>query len=250
LGSDELKKGEIMRFVKFSVFCFLFLILFTVATADSEAFQMQEGERLAFSASYLHIIPVGDAAMDVKSDYYGGQNVYMVTCEAKTAKWISLLFKAQAMLRSYMGKRDLLPLSFEQVLQIAGKPDDIRRATYDRANNMMEAKGKGTKRVPPDVRDPISAVYFLRTRDLQQDMEIDQTVNNNQSTYIFKSKVIGKKQVGKFDCWVLSAKIRRENKTLYHSMDALFYISDDERHLPVKVSLNTNVGAITLRLKE
>jgi hypothetical protein len=144
----------------------------------------------------------------------------------------------------------LLPYKFEQVLKVAGKPDDIRQASYDRVNNIMEAKGKGAKRVPPDVRDPISAIYFLRTQDLDQGAEINQTVNNNQSTYLFRSMVIGKKKIGRFNCWVLSAKIRRENKSMYHSMDALFYISDDDRRLPVKVSLSTNVGAITLKLEE
>lgn len=238
-----------MRFLKCLVLGFWFLVLFTSIANNSEAFEMKEGEKLAFSANYLHIIPVGDAVMDVKKDYYNGQNVYLVTCEAKTAKWISLLFKAQATLKSYMRKKDLLPLQFEQVLKMAGKPDDVRLAAYDRVNNIMEAKGKGAKRVPPDVRDPIAAMYFLRTQNLDQDMEINQSVNNNQSTYIFKSKVIGKKRIGKFDCWVLSAKIRRENKSMYHSMDGLFYISDDERHLPVKVSLGTNIGAITLKLK-
>lgn len=238
-----------MKIVKCLVCGLLSVVFLAAIVSDSGAFEMKEGDRLKFSASYLHIIPVGDAVMEVKNGYYSGQSVYLVTCEAKTAKWISLLFKAQAVLKSYMRKRDLLPLQFEQVLKMAGKPDDVRLATYDRANNIMEAKGKGAKRVPADVRDPISAIYFLRTQNLEQDMEINQSVNNNQSTYIFNSKVIGKKRIGKFDCWVLSAKIRRENKSLYHSMDALFYISDDERHLPVKVSLNTNVGAITLKLK-
>lgn len=238
-----------MRFSRLFIPSACFFIFFIAFDSSVNAFEMREGGRLKLSANYLRIIPLGDAVMDVKKDYYEGQSVYLVTCEAKTAKWISLLFKAQAVLKSYVGKRDSLPLKFEQVLQVAGKPDDIRKAIYDRANNTMTAEGKGVKRVPPDVRDPISAIYFLRAQNLEQDMEITQTVNNNQSTYIFKSKVIGKKQIGKFNCWVLSAKIRREDKSMYHSMDALFCISDDERRLPVKVLLNTNVGVITLKLK-
>jgi hypothetical protein len=182
--------------------------------------------------------------------YVDGKKTGLITCEAQTAKWISLLFKAEAVLSSYVDPVRLLPYKFEQVLKVAGKPDDIRQASYDRVNNIMEAKGKGAKRVPPDVRDPISAIYFLRTQDLDQGAEINQTVNNNQSTYLFRSMVIGKKKIGRFNCWVLSAKIRRENKSMYHSMDALFYISDDDRRLPVKVSLSTNVGAITLKLEE
>lgn len=211
---------------------------------------LREGERLEYTAKFLYIIPAGDVSMKINDAAgYGNKGTFLISCEAKTAKWLSLLFKAEAVLSSYAAKGTLYPYKFEQILKIAGRQDDIRRAVYNRAANTMEAEGKGIKKVPADVRDPISAMYFLRTQDLDQDMEIAQTVNSNQSTYIFKSKVIGKKRIGKYDCWVLAAKIRRENKSMYHSMDALFYISDDERHVPVLIQAKTKVGPVELVLK-
>jgi len=224
------------------------ILVWSADRAEGRYF-LREGEELVYSARFLHIIPFGDVLMKVKGPVrHEGMKVHLLTCEAKTAKWISLLFKAEATLSSYVNMVKVYPYKFEQILKVAGKPDDIRRATYHRSQNIMEAEGKGKKKVPSDVRDPISAIHNLRTYDLKEGLEIKQTVNNNQSTYIFNSKVTGKKRIGRFDCWVLDSKIRRENKSMYHSMDVVFYISDDEERLPVLVKAKTKVGPMTLRL--
>jgi hypothetical protein len=218
---------------------------------EARCFELREGEKLEYSAKFLYVIPIGKAVMQIKDAKpdFGGKKIYFITCEARTAKWMALLFKAEAVLNSYMEAKNLYPYKFEQILKVAGKPDDIRRATYDRVNNIMDAEGKGKKRVAPDVRDPVSSVYYLRTIPFKDGMQIEQRVNNNQHTYIFKSVVRGKKKIGIYNCWVLDSKIRRENKSMYHSMDAVIYISDDTRHLPVLIKAKTKVGPVELRLK-
>lgn len=232
---------------------FLSIVFLALVSAPhkvgAEVYELDKSETLTYSAKFLYIIPLGSAVMKIKPADHAAGKVYLITCEAKTAKWISLLFKAEAVVNSYVDRKNLYPYSFEQILKVAGKPDDIRRAAYDRENNIMEAEGKGSKKVPSDVRDPISAIYYLRTQELKEGVEIKQMVNNNQSTYIFDSKVTGKKKVGKFNCWVLDSKIRRENKSMYHSMDAVIYISDDARRLPALIQAKTQVGPLTLRLK-
>jgi|GEM_PF-4074648 len=213
-------------------------------------FNIRKGESLAYSARFLYIIPVGAAAIGVKDIVkYEGKKSFLITCDAKTASWLGLLFKAEAVLTSYAGVDNLYPYKFEQILKIAGRPDDVRRAVYDRANDLMTAEGKGTKKVPTDVRDPLSAIFYLRTQELKEGAQIKQVVNNNQSNYIFDSTVVGKKRIGKVDCWVLTAKIRRENKSMYHSMDTTIYVSADERRVPVLIQARTKVGPVTLKLK-
>lgn len=226
----------------------LFAVLFAAALNVSYA-GLPAGERLTYRASFLYVIPVGNVSLamnELNADTKYGNAV--ISCEARTAGWISLLFKAEAALNSYIDSRKFYPYKFEQVLKVAGKPDDVRRATYDRLNNIMEAEGKGKKKVPADVRDPLSAIYFLRAQQLTEGMEIKQMVNNNQSTYVFDSKVTGKKKIGRTDCWVLESKIRRENKSMYHSMDATIYVSDDAAHVPVLIKAKTKVGPVSLRL--
>ncbi|MCX5715737.1 MAG: DUF3108 domain-containing protein [Candidatus Omnitrophica bacterium] len=214
------------------------------------AFAIEKGERLQYGVKFLYVLPVGNVSIGTEAaPGHQDNKAFLIKCTAKTASWISLLFKAEAVLNSYVTEDKMLPYKFEQILKIAGKPDDIRRATYDRGQNIMEAEGKGKKKVPADVRDPISAMYYLRAQDLKEGAEIKQVVNSNQSNYIFDSRVTGKKKVGKFNCWIVDAKVRRENKSMYHSMDVVFYISDDVRHLPVLIKANTKVGPVTLTLK-
>lgn len=240
-----------MRFFKSLMFIIFFLSLLVSFEPRVDGFEMEKGERLTYSVRYLYVIPLGDAQIQIKDAVDSeGRRVFLIMCEAKTARWISFLFKAEAFASTYVDTVKLHPYKFEQVLKIAGKPDDIRRAAYDRVNNIMEAEGKGRRKVPSDVRDPISAIYYLRTQELKEGAEIKQFVNNNQTNYIFDSKVIGKKKIGKFNCWVLDATSRRENKTMYHNMDAVIYISDDNRRLPVLIQAATNLGLVTLRLKK
>lgn len=230
----------------------IFLVMSLCATVlRAGDFNLKNGEKLNYSAKFLYIIPVGTAEMRVRDVANSiGHRVFLITCEAKTAAWLGLLFKAEAVLSSYVDMDKLYPYQFEQILKVAGKPDDIRRATYDRINNLMSAEGKGTKKVPADVRDPLSAIYYLRTQELKEGAQIKQVVNNNQSNYIFDSNVTGKKKIGKIDCWVMTAKIRRENKSMYHSMDTVIYVSADERRIPVLIQAKTKVGPVTLKFKE
>ncbi|NQU74547.1 MAG: DUF3108 domain-containing protein [Candidatus Omnitrophica bacterium] len=239
-----------MKIFKYAVIVLVVLMVLICSTRKAEClYSLRGGEELVYSAKFLHIIPFGNIVMKVKGPVrHEGIKVYLLTCEASTAKWISLFFKAEATLNSYVNMVKVYPYKFEQILKVAGKPDDIRRATYHRAQNIMEAEGKGKKKVPFDVRDPISAIHNLRTYELKEGLEIKQTVNNNQSNYVFNSKVTGKKRVGRFDCWVLDSKIRRENKSMYRSMDVVFYISDDAERLPVLIKARTKVGPMTLRL--
>jgi len=240
-----------MKVIYLSILCLAVVVMLLAgAVTQAYCYTPVSGEQLAYSAWFLKIIPVGDIVLGIgKPGQYGGRQLYPIICEAKTAGWISLLFKANAVVTAYVDIKKMFPYRFEQVLKVAGKPDDVREAVYDRQRNIMTAKGKGEKRVPADVRDPISAIFYLRTQDLREGAEIKQTVNSNQSNYIFASKVTGKKKIGKFNCWVLDSKIRRENKSMYHSMDAVIYISDDAAQVPVLVEAKTKVGPVTLRLK-
>lgn len=239
-----------MKISKLFLSVIFLAVFFISAKTIGWCYELEKGEKMAYSVTFLHCLPLGSAVMEVRDvTTYGGSKAYLVTCQAQTTKWIGLFFKAQAVLNSYIDAKNLYPYKFEQILKVAGRPDDIRRATYDRLNNIMDAEGKGKKKVPVDVRDPISAIYYLRKQDLHEGASITQMVNNNQSTYIFSSKVSGKKRIGKFNCWVLDSKIRRENKSMYHSMDAVIYISDDARQVPVMVKAKTKVGPVTLRLK-
>lgn len=238
-----------MRVLKLFLLVVYATMILTWPAGSALGYELKKGESLAYSAKFLYIFPLGNVVLRAgDATGYNGRDIFLITCEAKTAKWISFLFKAEAVLNSYVSVKNLYPYRFEQVLKVAGRTDDIRRATYDRANNIMEAEGKGKKKVPADVRDPISAIYYLRTQELKEGAEIKQMVNSNQSTYVFDAKVIGKKKVGRVNCWVLDAKIRRENKSMYHSMDVEIYISDDERQEPVLIQAKTNVGPVTLRL--
>lgn len=208
-----------------------------------------KGDRLVYVAKYLNFIPFGKVEIGIKDiTKYDNKDVFLIECKAKTAKWISLLFKAEAYLKSFVDIERLYPYKFEQVIKVAGKEDDVRTAYYDRENNIMNAIGKGKKRVPSDVRDPLSAIYYLRTNLGDEHRTVTQIVNNNQSNYIFKAEIKGKRKVKDYTCLIVDSNVRRENKSMYHSLDVTFYITNTNEKIPLVIKAKTNVGPISLIL--
>ncbi len=241
-----------MRFLKISAGPFLVILLFFCFGTRGFGYEPGKGEKLVYGVKYLGVIPVGEAVIEVEPavTYINGSKVFPVTCQAATSKWMSLLFKADAVIKSYVDVKKIYPYRFEQVLRIAGRPDDLRVVKYDRVKNVMDAQEKGVRNVPPDVRDSISALFFLRTQPLADGLQIKQMVNNNQSNYAFDSRVNGKKVIKGVSCWKVDSKVRRENKSMYHSMDVTIYMSADAGHVPILVKANTKVGPVTLVLKK
>ncbi|MEI8176188.1 MAG: DUF3108 domain-containing protein [Candidatus Omnitrophota bacterium] len=238
-----------MRAVKRILFGAIVCTLIFGFSARGESYTLEKGEELTYKAQFLNIIPVGTVTITVgEMTKYEGAKVFPITCRGRSAQWIALLFKAETQLTATVDSTKIYPYRYEQVLRIAGKPDDLRLATYDRAHNIMEAQGKGRKKVPVDVRDPLSAIFFLRTQPLKDQFQVKQMINSNQSNYIFDAKVIGKKVINRVVCWVVDAKVRRENKSMYHSMDVTVYVSADERQVPVLIKAKTKIGPVALVL--
>ena len=102
--------------------------------------------------------------------------------------------------------------------------------------------------------DPISIIYNLRTQDLKKGSKYDYHILGIDEIKALTTEVKGEEKIkvpaGKFNCIKVmpyssdGEEIFKENG----SMTAWF--SNDEKRIPVKIELKTNIGNMILKLKK
>ena len=187
----------------------------------------------------------------IKEEIMNGKDVYRIQSEMKT-RALFRLYKFRSQQETYLNPTTLSPVRFQNYVQDrkyrATVKIDFREseAGYEKvsrpkpkAPQKREAK---VLEIPPGTQDELSIIYFLRSKQLALG-----------ETYFFPLLVKGK---------VLKATLtveRREfvkNKKLGNvrtlvlrtSEGGRFWITDDERRLPVKIETESKMGAIKATL--
>jgi len=109
-----------------------------------------------------------------------------------------------------------------------------------------EARTEDTYDVQATAVDLLTAILALRDRKLEVGDKEEVPVFTGKTAFTMKAEVLRKESIevpaGKFDTVVLSVDTRFSGKTAANSIH--LYISDDERHLPVRLDADFLFGAI------
>ena len=248
-----------MRYAKYLIFALLLVgntalsdnSVFLVETENIVPNPLRVGEKLTYNISWKKL-PAGKRTdWIVKEEVVNGQNTYRIQSEMKTrALFRPYNFRSQQ--ETHLNPTTLSPIRFQNYVQDRKFQAAVKinfhkgKADYERlsrpkpkAPQKREAKVLET---PPGTQDELSIIYFLRSKQLVLG-----------ETYFFPLLVKGK---------VLKAKLtveRREfvkNKKLGNvstivlrtSEGGRFWITDDERRLPVKIETESKIGAIKATL--
>ena len=130
------------------------------------------------------------------------------------------------------------------------------RVTYtDR--DLMDKSAKPTVKQadsPPWIQDVLSAIYYMRTQKLMEGDVIPIPISDAGQVYNIEIVVLGKREEikvgsGKFTTVLLDAKIF-DGRYIRRSGEMKLWVSDDERHIPVKARIKTSGTTITISLKK
>ena len=242
-----------MRYVKHVIFlCFLFGTL-AINGANTSLVECENispqplriGEKLTYDIRWKKI-PAGKRTDWIaKEEMLNGEPVYHIRSEMKTGA-LFRFYSFQNQQSTYLNPSTLFPVHFQNQVRDrkyrATVTIDFREdeADYQKISrrNPKSAQRRDVKTItmPVGTQDELSTVYFLRSKQLVLD-----------KTYFFPVIVKGK---------VLKATLtveRREsikNKVLgtvstlvlRTSKGDRFWITDDERRLPVKMEVESNFG--------
>ncbi len=215
------------------------------------------GERLEYDV-YFGVIPAGKAGIELLPEVinYRQAPCYQIHTWARSAKAFKLFFKVEDDIYAYMDTRGIFTWRFEKRLN-EGKYHDVKIIDYDQRSGFATMTNDGvpedTSEITMFVQDAISALFYFRLQPLEIGKTIDINVHDIRKTYPMKIEIQGKERVetpaGNFDCIKVEPVL--ESAGIFKSKGRIWiWFTDDERHLPVKMSSKILIGSITAYLKK
>ncbi|MCY4554359.1 MAG: DUF3108 domain-containing protein [Candidatus Poribacteria bacterium] len=251
-----------MRYAKYLII-FALLFIGNIALSDNSVFlvdakdivpsPLQVGEKLTYNIS-LKKLPAGKRTdWIVKEEVVNGQNTYRIQSEMKT-RALFRFYKFRNQQETHLNPTTLSPIRFQNyvqdrkyqaVVKINFREGEAEYEKVSRPNPKVPEK-RETKvlEIPPGTQDELSLIYFLRSKQFVLG-----------ETYFFPLLVKGK---------VLKARLTVEGRefvknkklgtvktlVLRTSEGGRFWITDDERRLPVKIETKSKIGAIKATLTD
>ena len=224
-----------------------------VESANISPKPLQVGEKLTYNISWKKI-PAGERTDWIaKGETLNGESVYHIRSEMKT-RALFRFYSFRNEQETYLNPSTLFPVRFRNHVQdrkyratvaIDFGEDEAQYQKISQQNpKSAQKREEKTLTVPVGTQDELSTIYFLRAKQLVLG-----------ETYFFPLLVKGKIQK------VTLVVERRElvkNKVLgtvgtlvlRTSEGDLFWITDDERRVPVKIEAKSKLGAIKAILSD
>jgi len=252
--------------MKFFNLLMLVLLPFSVFAQDSltqktmqkKTLPFQRGEFLHFAVSY-GIILAGYATIEVHEESdFKGKDVFKFVTTARSRNAFNWIFKVRDATASYFDKENMHSLRFEKHLR-EGSYEDDTVIDYDqinlKADYISERKGKKTRKatidIPQNVMDPLSALFYVRTLDLNVGKEIIIPATDNKKVYDIKVIVhrteTVKVRAGKFKCWVVEP-VMADGGVFKKDGKVLVWLTADDKKMPVKMETKVYIGSIVAEL--
>ncbi len=170
----------------------------------------------------------------------GTREAYHLRVRAWTSDLLSLIYPIDERIDYYLDIGTLLPL--RQEFRSVGKKNDV--AIYDQQQGTIVYRyiesGKVRKRVDvvPDVYDPVSLAYYIRTRNIGAEEERGLPMYAGRKVWDVTAKPLGYERVRlgarQVETVVVEPVLRREGKPAKKS-DMRMWITRDARHVPVRI---------------
>ncbi len=236
------------------VFCSFTYVLFP-APARAGSFHIPE--RLVYDLKWMGI-KAGTASLEIINE----EDTTKIISQAHSAKFISLFYKVEDRIES--------TLSQGSSLSPIGKPIryrvKIREGKHRRDKEVIFDHGKGKAlyfdyrndeeeafKVPTPIFDPVSGFYHFRTLELLVGKPLYITIFDNKKVWDVEVQVLRKETVtlpaGTFDTIVVKPLLKSEG-IFSRKGEVHIWLTDDEKHIPVLVTLKVKIGHVTATLIE
>jgi len=209
------------------------------------------GEKLEFKVRWGPI-KAGNATMEITETIeFQGKKCFRVVSTAESSKFFSAFFKVRDRVESFIDKEGLYSLHFEKHIR-EGKYKADKFVDFDQQNHLAVA-GKDTIPVPPFVQDVLSALYYVRTQQLEVGKSLFVDNHTDKKNYPLEVKVLRKERVevdaGTFDCLVVQPILQAAG--VFEQKGSLtVWLTDDQKKMPVQMKSKVAIGSIITELKD
>ncbi len=201
-------------------------------------------------------IKVGTASLESSSE---GDEVKIISA-AGSAQWVSVFYTVDDRAESILSKKNTSSSPGESInyrLRIReGRHRKDKEVIFDRGANKARytdymSNVKKEFAIPASVFDPLSGFYHLRSLRLFVGQSAYVTIFDSKKVWNVEVQVLKKERVtlpaGVFDTVVVKPLIKSEG-IFYRKGDILIWLTDDAKHIPVKMQTKVKLGSITADL--
>jgi hypothetical protein len=209
------------------------------------------GEVATFSIDY-GVINAGEGTLYVLPFIdYDGSHCYHFRTRARSNRFFSAIFRVRDQADSFMDADSLVSRYFNKHLREGKFRRDVE-IHFDQKMRKAYFPDGHSNEIEPGTQDVLSAFFKVRAMKLQVGMEFSLPTHGDKTMYALKVKVLRRETIdnevlGKVDCVVVQPFLA-EDGLFKHEGDLLLWLSDDARHIPVKMRANVPVGAIEANL--
>ena len=214
-----------------------------------------DGEKLQFRVYYnmgFVWINAGNVTMDVSDQTYRGQKSLHITGYGKTAKSYEWFFKVTDKYETYLDPETLLPEKFIRDVDEGG-------VKFKNDVTFFQTRGFAVSdtslyKIPDNTQDILSSLYFARTLDFAHlrvgdkvpfNVFLDNKVYKLTLRFDGKEKIVTK--MGEYNALRLVPQVIKG--AIFKDEDKLtIWVSDDDNHVPLRVSSPILVGSIKIDL--
>ena len=234
---------------------FVSTILIILSTTSSCWAVFPLPERLVFDISWSGI-KAGTAVQEVTRS---GDSV-TITSVAKSADWLSVFYKVDDRMEAVMTKGENgqlfgVPRVYRENLS-EGRTRFHKEVTFDHANrtaliaNLLD-KTRITFEITPITYDSLSCFYFARLQYLEPGKSFFVDIFDGKRLHSTEVKVLRREEldtdVGTFKTIVIMPVLKTSG-IFSKTGDLYIWLTDDERHIPVKMKSKVKIGSVTAKL--
>ena len=244
-----------MKWTLVAVISAFFLFTGGQAHCQDRALPFSDSERMEYGIFWTKV-KAGNATLEVRKAS-GDEQGYVFVAKARSNSFIDIFYKVRDTIESHVNEGVSQALLYRKKQREGDYHRDYRVVfNWDefRAYRYGEHGLKNTVSIWPGTFDPLSILFYFRTKDLSLGYDFYCPVTDGEKTVIGRAWVVGREEVstpaGKFDCFVVQPELTHVGGVFKKSPDAelVVWITADERKIPVKVQSEVVVGNFSLQL--
>lgn len=157
---------------------------------------------------------------------------------------------------SYSEKNSLTTLRYEKT-QRESNENSVEVTVYDHAAGTAvrteDGRAHPTIQVVKNSKDVLGIIYHVREQNLAPGQRFNVPVHDGKRQYTMEITV-GKRErikteAGEFDCLLIEPRLRLPDGTYRKKGQMTLWMTDDNRHIPVRIKIAIPIGSLMLNLK-
>ncbi len=243
----------------------LILGLILAGAVRAQDLPYRDGEKLVYEGKISKIIQgidIADLTFGVKKTSDGN---FFVSTDAKSKGTLLKLFRF-SFLQQYESTIDGKNLRILKTVKQDVQKDRIRnseavfdyeakKVTFTEVDpkEPMKAPRKIASDLKGDTQDLVSGLYLLRSLPLAVGKVFEITVSDSGLIYQVPVRVtareVQKTVIGRVTCFRVEPEVFGNNRLIEQKGKMIIWITDDDRRIPVRSRINTEIGRVEVKLK-